>query len=321
MDRRGFLGVALRGALGATAIAAGCSRQQRSGRTLVGFAQMGNQSPWRIAETASMREEASRRGHRFELVVTDAQGQTAKQVSDVEDLVARGVQALFLAPLEYDGLEAALEVAKHGRVPVILIDRAARGEPGKDYLTFLGSDFLDQGRRVARFLAEKTGGQAGIVELTGTSGSSVARDRAQGFREALRGHPAMRIIASQTADFSRVLGQRVMTNIAQARGDRISAVYAHNDEMALGAIQALKAAGRRPGKDPLIVSIDGQRAALEAILRGELNATAESNPRFGPIAFDVLERHLDGHPVPPEIILEDRFYDASNARQFLASAF
>jgi ABC-type sugar transport system substrate-binding protein len=131
----------------------------------------------------------------------------------------------------------------------------------------------------------------------------------------------MRIIVSQTADFSRATGQNVMQNIIQSRGREITAVYAHNDEMALGAIQALKDAGMRPGQDVVVVSIDGERAALEAIIRGELGATVESNPRFGPIAFDTLERYLRQEQVPPRIILEDRFFDASNAAQFLEDAY
>ncbi|HYE66480.1 MAG TPA: ABC transporter substrate-binding protein [Pyrinomonadaceae bacterium] len=296
-----------------------CAR--RNDKIVVGFSQMENNNPWRIAETNSMRQEAARRSERFDLVVTDAQGQTSKQVSDVEDLVARGVDAIFLAPREYEGLAPALQAAKEADIPVFLIDREAAGQPGQDYVTFIGSNFVEQGRRAAQWLIDQTKGRANIVELTGTAGSSVARDRARGFHDAISAHPEMRIIVSQTADFSRATGQNVMQNIIQSRGREITAVYAHNDEMALGAIQALKDAGMRPGQDVVVVSIDGERAALEAIIRGELGATVESNPRFGPIAFDTLERYLRQEQVPPQIILEDRFFDASNAAQFLEDAY
>ncbi|HVF91447.1 MAG TPA: ABC transporter substrate-binding protein [Blastocatellia bacterium] len=298
---------------------AGCARKK--GKIVVGFSQMENNNPWRIAETNSIRDEAARRSDKFDLVVTDAQGQTAKQVSDVEDLIARRVDAIFLAPREFEGLAPALQAAREAKIPVFLIDREAAGIAGQDYVSFLGSNFVEQGRRAAEWLARQANGKANIVELTGTAGSSVARDRSQGFHDEIKKHPDMRVIVSQTGDFSRAAGQKVMENIIQSKGREITAVYAHNDEMALGAIQALKAAGLKPGQDVTIVSVDGEKAALEAIVAGDLGATVESNPRFGPLAFDTLEKHLSKEQIPTKIILEDRFFDPSNARQFVAEAF
>jgi ribose transport system substrate-binding protein len=231
------------------------------------------------------------------------------------------VKLILLAPREYQGLAPALQAAKQAKIPVILIDREAAGTPGVDYVTFLGSNFIDQGRRAAEWLARTTNGSATIVELTGTPGSSVAMDRAKGFRAELAKHPGMRIVASQTGDFSRAKGQQVMQNIAQSLGTGFTAVYAHNDEMALGAIEALKAAGRRPGQDVVIVSVDGERAALEAIARGELGATVESNPRFGPLAFETVEQVRRGERLPPKKLVTDRFFDRSNAARFIADAF
>jgi ABC-type sugar transport system substrate-binding protein len=302
-------------------LVSGSCAKARSDKLTVGFSQMENNGPWRIAETNSMKDEAARRSSRFTLVATDAQGQTSKQVSDVEDLIARRVSAVFLAPREFEGLAPALQAAKQAKIPVFLIDREAAGKAGEDYVAFIGSDFVQQGRRAGEWLVKQTNGKASIVELTGTSGSSVARDRSQGFREAIQGHPGMSIIASQTGDFARATAQKVMENIVQSKGREITAVYAHSDEMALGGIQALKAAGRRPGQDVTVVSVDGQKSALEAILRGELGATVESNPRFGPKAFDALERYLKGERVPARMILEDHFFDASNAKQYLDRAF
>lgn len=286
---------------------------------VVGFSQMESDNPWRIAETQSIRDEAGKRG--VQLVVTEAQGQTAKQVSDVEDLIARRVNVILLAPREFEGLTPALQAAKQARIPVILVDRAAAGTPGEDYVTLLASNFVEQGQRAAEWLAQATGGQASIVELSGTPGSSVAADRAKGFRDGIAKYPGMRILASQTGNFSRAQGERVMQNLAQSLGPRVTAVYAHNDEMALGAIQALKAAGRRPGQDVTIVSVDGQRAALEAIQAGELGATVESNPRFGPLAFDTIEKLRRGEQIPPQIVLTDRLFDRTNAAQFVAEAY
>ena len=288
---------------------------------VVGFSQMENNNPWRIAETNSMKQEAAKRHATYELIVTDAQGQTSKQVSDVEDLVARRVSALFLAPREYEGLSPALDSAKELKIPVFLIDREAAGVAGEDYVSFLGSDFVGQERRIAESLISHSGGKAYIVELTGTAGSSVARDRSRGFAERIAGHPGMRIIASQTADFSRATAQRVMENIVQVKGKEINAVYAHNDEMALGAIQALKAAGLRPGVEVFVVSIDGEKAALQSIVLGEMSATAESNPHFGPLAFNTLDKLRRGEKIPGKIILEDKFFDGSNAREFVGQAY
>ena len=282
---------------------------------------MENNGPWRIAETKSMNDEAAKRSDKYQLTVTDAQGQTAKQVSDVEDLVARGVSAIFLAPREFEGLAPALQSAKAAKIPVFLIDREAAGKVGEDYVTFIGSNFVQQGERVGEWLAKNTNGKAGIVELQGTAGSSVANDRAKGFKNAIEKFPDMKILASQPANFTRAEGQKVMENLIQAHGKNITAVYAHNDEMALGAIQALKSAGMNPGKDVKVVSIDGQKSALEAIIAGDMNITVESNPRFGPIAFDTYEKYLRGEQLPPKIILEDKFYDSSNAAQFVNEAY
>ncbi|HEV3468245.1 MAG TPA: ABC transporter substrate-binding protein [Pyrinomonadaceae bacterium] len=290
------------------------------GKLRVGFSQTENDGPWRIAETKSMQDEAAKRGH--DLIVTDARGDTANQVSNLEDLIAQRVDAIFLAPREATGFEGPLQAAKDAGIPVFLIDRELSGaRAGEDYVTFIGSNFVEEGKRAGEWLAQKTGGKAGIIELLGTAGSSVANDRHQGFADAIRAHPEMRIIASQDANFTRAQGQRVMENLIQAHGRAITAVYTHNDEMALGAIQALKAANMQPGKDVIVVSVDGQKSALEAIVRGEMNATVECNPRFGPIAFDTLEKYRRKEPIPPKIIVPDRFFDSSNAAQFVNEAY
>ncbi len=303
--------------LAATALA-GCARKE-AGSYVVGFSQMESDNPWRLAETKSLKDEAAKRG--IQLVVTDAQGQTAKQVSDVEDLIARHVDLILLAPREYQGLAPALQAAKAAKIPVILVDREAAGTPGVDYVTLLASNFVEQGRRAGEWLAAQTNGKANIVELAGTPGASVAADRAKGFRDEIAKHPDMKIIASQTGNFSRATAQGVMQNVAQSLGKQITAVYAHNDEMALGAVQALSAAGLKPGTDVKVLSIDGERAALEAIDRGELGASVESNPRFGPLAFDTIEKLRRGETIPPKILITDRFFDRANAKQFIGEAY
>jgi ribose transport system substrate-binding protein len=280
---------------------------------------MENNGPWRIAETKSMRDEAAKRG--YELVVTDAQGQTSKQVSDVEDLIARRVSAIFLAPREFEGLAPALAAAKEAKIPVFLIDREAAGTAGQDYVTFIGSNFVEEGQRAGEWVVKNTGGNAGVIILEGTAGASVAIDRNKGFMDAIKGSPGIKVLASQTGNFTRAEGQKVMENLIQAHNKNITVVYTHNDEMALGAIQALKAANMNPGKDVKVVSVDGQKSALEAIMAGDMNVTVECNPRFGPIAFDTYEKFLRGEQIPPKIIVPDKFFDASNAGQFVAEAY
>jgi galactofuranose transport system substrate-binding protein len=297
----------------------GCVREKT--KKIVGFSQTENIGPWRVAETNSIKAEAAKRKETYDFLMTDAQGQTSKQFSDIEDLIARQVDAIFLVPREYEGLTPALEAARAAKIPVFLIDREAAGRPGEDFVSFLGSDFIAQGRRVGEWLSKATNAKASIVELTGTAGSSVAIERAKGFRNAIANYPNMKIIASQTADFSRAAAQRVMENIIQAKGAEITAVYAHNDEMALGAIQAIKSAGRKPGKDVIIGSIDGQKSALEAIIHGELGVSVESNPRFGPLVFTTMEKYFAGEKIPPRIILKDRLFDATNAKDFVNEAY
>lgn len=295
---------------------------QPTGLTLkditLGFSQMENNNPWRIGETESMKAEGEKRAGKY--IATDAQSQTAKQVSDVEDMIAQGIDVLVIAPREYEGLTPALEAAKKAGVPVFLVDREAKGTPCEDFVTFMGSNFIEEGERAAQWLVENMGEKGKVIELYGTIGSSPAMDRATGFRNVVSKYPGIEIVASQSGDFTRALGQQVMEQLLQAYPD-VNAVYAHNDEMALGAIQALKDAGRKPGQDVLVVSIDGTRDALQAIIDGELGATCECNPRFGPLALDTIEKFLAGEPIPTKITVEDMFFTKENAKDFIDYAY
>ena len=283
-----------------------------------GFAQTENNNPWRIAQTESMRNAARENG--VELIITDAQSNTPKQVSDIEDMVAQGVDVLFIPPREEQGLEPALESAREAGVPVFLVDREANAQICEDYISFMGSNFIQQGERAAGWLIEATNGSANIAELQGTVGASVTADRGEGFKGVIDENPGMEMVASQSGNFSRAEGQNVMEQILGGNPD-LDAVYAHNDEMAIGAIQALKDAGRKPGEDVTVVSVDGTRDALQAIIDGDLGATVETNPRFGPLAFDTAERFLNGEPIPTKITVQDRLFDKSNAAEFINAAY
>ena len=283
-----------------------------------GFAQTENNNPWRITQTESMRNAAEENG--VEIVITDAQSNTPKQVSDIEDMVAQGVDVLFIPPREEEGLEPALKAARDAGVPVFMVDREANAEICEDYIGFMGSNFIEQGERAAEWLVDATSGKAKIAELQGTVGASVTADRGEGFKTVIDENPGMEMVASQSGNFNRAEGQNVMEQILGGNPD-LDAVYAHNDEMAIGAIQALKDAGRKPGEDVTVVSVDGTRDALQAIIDGDLGATVETNPRFGPLAFDTAKKFLSGELVPTKITVQDRLFDKSNADEFIDSAY
>jgi len=322
ISRRTILAFAAAATPLAAAIAqGGLPRLQQKPNYRVGFSQTESNNPWRIAQTESMRNEAQKRGD--QLVYTDAASSAAKQVADVNSMIAQRVDLIFLAPREERPLVPAVMAAKRAGIPVILLDRrvdSAQAQPGRDYVTFIGSDFVDQGKRAAEWLDKAVNGSAQIIELQGTTGSSPANDRRKGFADHIANRPNMRVVASQSGDFVRDKGRQVAEALLQANPEA-SAVYAHNDEMAIGAIAALEARGRRPGQDVTVVSIDGTRSALQAILDGKMGATVESNPRFGPKAFETLDRFSRGETIDPWVVVPDRFFDRENAAQFLADAY
>ncbi|ADV66079.1 ABC transporter substrate-binding protein [Deinococcus maricopensis] len=303
------------------AVAQGLPKLAKKSTYKVGFAQTESNNPWRLAQTKSMQDEARRLG--YQLVYTDAGGSAAKQVSDVDSMIAQRVDAIFLAPREEKPLAAAVKKARAAGIPVILLDRtvdAKLAKAGTDYVTFIGSDFIQEGRRVGEWLKKTTKGKATIIQLLGTTGSSPANDRRKGFEDAIRGQSGMKIVASQDGDFSRDKGRQVMETLLQAHPD-VNVVYAHNDEMAIGAIAALEAAGKKPGKDVMVLSIDGGREAVKLVADGKINYIVECNPKFGPKAFETLKNYAAGKQIPAKIINPDREFTRENASRLLSSAF
>ncbi len=288
----------------------------------VGFAQMESNNPWRIAETKSFHDTAESCG--WNLIATDAAGSAAKQVADVDSMIAQGIDVLFLPPREEKPLIPAVMKAKAAGIPTFLVDRSvdpAVAKPGEHFVSFLGSDFIDQGERAADWLAANFKGEKGvIVELEGTTGSSPANDRKKGFDDRIAQDDRFEIVASQTGDFARDLGRQVMETLLQAHPD-VNVVYAHNDEMAIGAIQALELAGRKPGEDILVVSIDGTRDALQAIIDGKMGVTVESSPFFGPLACEVMKRYAAGEEIEPWVQVKDRIFTADNAADHIDEAY
>ncbi len=287
----------------------------------VGFAQTESNNPWRIAQTESMKAEAEKLG--YQLVYTDAAGSAAKQVADVNSMIAQGVDIIFLAPREEKPLIPAVMAAKKAGIPVILLDRnvdQSLAKAGEDYVTFIGSDFIDEGKRIAEFLMKEKPEGAKIIQLEGTTGSSPANDRKKGFDDTIASNPAFQVVASQSGDFARDKGRQVAEALLQAHPDA-DVIYAHNDEMAMGAIAALEAAGKTPGKDVMVLSIDGGKEAVQAVVDGKIAAVVECNPRFGPKAFETMQRYVNGETIEPWVKNIDAFYDKSNAAEEVANAY
>ncbi|MCA1776114.1 MAG: galactofuranose ABC transporter, galactofuranose-binding protein YtfQ [Paracoccaceae bacterium] len=268
----------------------------------IGFSQIGSESGWRAAETTVTRQEAEERG--IDLRFSDAQQRQENQIAAIRSFVAQGVDAILLAPVVATGWDSVLEEAQEAEIPVVLLDR--RVDSSEDlYLTAVGSDLVHEGEVAGQWLADnKPEGECRVVELQGTTGSSPAIDRATGFRNALEGNDEIEIVRSQTGDFTRSGGKEVMESFLQAEGggDNICALYAHNDDMAIGAIQAIKEAGIDPGDDILIVSIDAVPDIFLAMAEGDANATVELTPNMAGPAFDALEAYMADGTEPEKFI-------------------
>jgi ribose transport system substrate-binding protein len=288
---------------------------------VVGFSQSEKEdNPFRIAETQSIKDEAAKIGVK-KLITTNAQSTLSKQISDIQDMISQGAQALIVAPLNSDGLEPALEAAKAKKIPVITVDRLLSSGACDTYVSFLGSNFVEQGKRAADQLIDGTGGKGNVAILLGASGNNVTTDRTSGFVDEIKAKGSgIKIVAQQTGDFARDKGQSVTEQLLQSNPD-ITAIYAENDEMGLGAQAAIIAAGKTPGKDIQIYSIDGTKNAVEQIVSGAYNGVIESNPRFGPLAFATLKSFLAGDKVGQKIVIKDGDYDPSNAKDKVNEAY
>jgi ABC-type sugar transport system substrate-binding protein len=276
----------------------------------VGFAQVGAEGAWRTAETESIKAEAAKRG--VNLKFSDAQSKQENEIKAIRSFIAQGVDAIILAPIVETGWEPVLKEAKQAKIPVVLVDRGIKVDDDSLYATLIASDFVAEGKMAAEWLIKKTGGKATIIELQGTPGAAPTIDRKRGFEEGIKDSPEVKIVASQSGDFRRSGGKEVMEALLKVHPE-VTAVYSHNDDMALGAIQALEEAGRRPGSDVLVVSVDGVKGAFDAMVAGKLNCTVECNPLLGALAFDAVEKAVKGGTLPKKTVVQDRVFDVSNA--------
>jgi len=286
---------------------------------VVGFSQIGSESEWRTANTISV-QNAFLEDTSFNLIYSDAQQRQENQIRALRSFIARRVDCILFTALVETGYGPVLQEAKRAGIPVVMIDRDVAKEDRGLRLTIMGSDFVKEGEKAAEWLADylkKQGLDDGrktvnIVELQGTTGSAPAIDRYNGFRNVMKNHSNWKITRSQTGNFTSSEGKMVMEAFLKA--DRnIDVLYAHNDQMALGAIQAIKEAGLKPGKDIIIVGIDAVKGAFEAMVAGEMNCSVECSPLLGPQAVQAVRDLRDGRKLPARIWTIEGIFDQTTA--------
>lgn len=310
---------------------AGCSSSKQETaakpadkKIVLGFSQVGAESEWRTANTESIKASAQTAG--IDLKFSDAQQKQENQIKALRSFIQQKVDVIAFSPVVETGWDAVLQEAKAAKIPVILTDRSIKmssGNPEDFYVTFIGSDFVEEGKKAGKWLVDtmkKDNDPVNIVELQGTVGSAPAIDRKTGFEEILKQHANYKIIKSQTGDFTRAKGKEVMESFlksAKADGQKIDVLYAHNDDMAIGAIQAIEEAGLKPGKDIIIVSIDGVKGAFEAMIAGKLNASIECSPLLGDQLMAAAKDVLAGKKIEKRIVTKEGVFPAEVAAKEL----
>ncbi|GAA0931513.1 ABC transporter substrate-binding protein [Pseudonocardia zijingensis] len=285
----------------------------------LGFSQVGAESGWRTANTKSVQDAAAAAG--IELQFSDAQQKQENQIKAIRSFIQQRVDVIAFSPVVESGWDTVLMEAKRANIPVILTDRAVDSADTSLYKTFLGSDFIEEGRKAGEWLLANVDASAGpvnIVELQGTTGSAPAIDRQQGFADAIAQNPNYQVIASQTGDFTRSGGRQVMEAFLKAHPD-IDVLYAHNDDMGLGAIEAIEAAGKVPGTDIKIITVDAVKDGMQALADGKINFIVECNPLLGPQLMDLVKKVAAGEEVPARVVTEETTFDTAAAKAALPS--
>ena len=297
------------------ALAAGCAKEAKHERIVLGFSQIGAESEWRTANTESIKSAAATMN--IDLRFADAQQKQENQIKALRSFIAQKVDVIAFSPVVETGWDTVLQEAKAAKIPVILTDRSVTADPSL-YAGFIGSDFVEEGRKAGRWVAERfkdATGDVNIVELQGTVGAGPAIDRKKGFEEVIATNPHLKIIRSQSGDFTRSKGKEVMEAFLKAETRKIHVLYSHNDDMAIGAIQAIEEAGIKPGRELLVVSIDAVKGAFEAMIAGKLNATIECNPLLGPQLMTSATEVVAGRTIPKRIVVDEQVFTMETAKQ------
>jgi simple sugar transport system substrate-binding protein/ribose transport system substrate-binding protein len=283
------------------------------GKITMGFAQVGAESGWRTANTISIQDSAKSAG--VTLKFSDAQQKQENQIKAIRSYIAQKVDVIAFSPVVESGWEPVLKEAKDAGIPVILTDRAIDSPDTSLYKTFIGSDFVLEGKKAGEWLTKEYTGKPGpvnIVELQGTTGSAPANDRKAGFADVIKADPKFKVIASQTGDFTRAGGKEVMEAFLKAN-PKIDVLYAHNDDMGLGAIEAIEAAGKVPGKDIKIVTVDAVKDGMTALSQGKINYIVECSPLLGPQLMDLAKKVIAGESIPQRVLTEETTFDQQQA--------
>ena len=282
---------------------------------VIGFAQLGQESGWRDAETNDILTYDEENDD-VEFLFSDAQQQQANQIDNIRSYIQQGVDVIAFPPVVETGWEGVLQEAADAGIPVILVDRGVDENTPEDlYATVISSDFVWEGEQAAQILVDAMGGSGKVVELEGTVGASAANERKEGFDKYIEENcPDVEIIESQSGDFTRALGKEVM-EAALKKYDEIDGVFAHNDDMALGAIEAIKEAGLKPGEDIKIVGCDGVMGAFEAMVDGEMNGTVECNPCLAGQIVDTAKALIAGEEVEKWVKSNDGVFTADTAAE------
>ncbi|MDQ0900942.1 MULTISPECIES: ABC transporter substrate-binding protein [unclassified Paenibacillus] len=284
---------------------------------LLGFSQLGSESDWRKANTLSIKESAEE--SEISLLFENAEQSQERQFEAVRSFIKQKVDVISIAPVVEKGWEPILKEVKQAGIPVIIIDRLVEVSDPSLYVTFIGSDFYEEGRKAGKYVLDKLANipsPIGIVELKGTEGSTPSIARGKGFHEVITKNTDFAVLESANADFTVTQGKEVMRSFLQARGTSIRVLFSHNDDMALGAIEAIEEYGLRPGKDIVIVSVDGTRKALEKLMEGKINSVVECNPLLGPNLIQAVNEMIDGRTLPKRIVTpESIFTEVTAARE------
>jgi ABC-type sugar transport system substrate-binding protein len=291
------------------------------GDITMGFAQVGAESGWRTANTKSIQDSAKDAG--VDLKFSDAQGKQENQIQAIRSYIQQKVDVIAFSPVVETGWDAVLQEAKAAGIPVILTDRAVDSEDTSLYKTFLGSDFVVEGEKAGQWLLDNAAdsdvngdGKINVVQLEGTTGAAPAIDRAEGFADTISSDDTIEVTASQTGDFTRDGGKQVMESFLQS-DDSIDVVYAHNDDMGLGAIEAIEAAGLKPGTDIKIITVDAVHDGMQALADGKINFIVECSPLLGPQLMDLADKVLAGEEVEPRILTEETTFTQEQAIEAL----
>ncbi len=304
--RRGLMALLLAACALLSACGAGKPDKGERGETnpsavVVGFSQLGSESGWRIGNTASMEQAAKKWG--FGLMRANANQRQEKQIAAIRSFISYQVDVIVFSPIVETGWDNVLREAKRANIPVILMDRMVDVDDDTLYTAYIGADFLAEGRRAGKFLLKKADAMGAehlnIVEITGTEDSTPMRDRQAGFRWAIDGDERFTIIDSVTGDFLRSKGEECMRYLLDKYGAQgIDVVYSHNDEMTLGALKVLEAAGIRPGQDMVLISVDAQQEAVEALKAGKINCIVECTPDLGNSVMEMVDALTKGKQIP-----------------------